>query len=293
MTSDDQVHFVAQDSDLAELEEVHALEGDPTQGLEEEVSEALADVDLRQALLACFTSRESYLWSVSELEGVLSGLGIRKGKAALERILGELAVELELASWSPWLLVEGQHDWRLEPKNALVSVLSGHRKITGELAKRMSDRHKAVLLVVLCYKGRGGVSRTRLNQVLGFESEELLRELKSWRVVYPDSVRGYIGWLPTSAALLSLGYRSISEIPGLKELEEWIVSQDRQGSGARLDRIFEKHDRWAGRRKERDKERRESVALGYSISPPPPRRTEGLVDGSAVPIDQERASEFF
>lgn len=282
---------VVQSAGSLEVGEAELLAGDPTGALEEDVALAVSELDLRQALLACFTSRHSYLWSVGELEAALAGLGIRRGKAALERILGELAVELELATWSPWVLVEGQQDWRLEPKTALVSILSGHRKITGELAKEMSDRHKAVLLVVLCYKGRGGVSRSRLNQILGFESEELLGDLKGWRVVYPGCVHGYITWLPTSAALLSLGYRSVSEIPGLKELEDWIVSQDPAGSAGRPNRVFEKHERWAGRRRERERERRQSVAVGVP-SPPPSGRDPSLTGGfGAGPIDEESGSE--
>jgi hypothetical protein len=278
-----------------EPEKLEALERpgeDPTRQLEEELTTAVDEVDLRQALLSCFASRESYLWSVTELQVVLAGLGIRLSKAAINRLLGELSVELELSSWSPWMLVEGEKDWRLEPKSLLVSVLSGHRRITGALAKLMSQHHKAVLLVVLCYKARGGISRTHINRVLGLESLELLGDLKRWRVVFPASGRGYVCWLPTSAALLALGYRTLAEIPGLKELEAWIAGKENAGgepgkSDARLERIFEKHDRWAGRRRERDKERRESVVQGYS--PPPPQGEENL--GFCSPIDEKSGLE--
>jgi hypothetical protein len=257
--------------------------------VERELDESIGDLDLPQALLACFTSRESRRWTVAELDDRLRGFGIRKSPGVIARLLGELSVELQLLSWSPWTLVEGPTDWILEPKTLLVSLLSGHRKITGQLAKLMTERHKAVLLVVLGYRVRGGISRTRLAEVLGLSDVSAeLDGLRGWGVAYAGVVSGVVRWFPTKAALLALGYRSSEDIPALAELEKWFEAQEREvaekreraqatgnvevttaGDG-KLEKILDNNARWRGRRLSREADRRGSVATLDPLPSPTP-----------------------
>jgi hypothetical protein len=171
----------------------------------------------------------------------------------------------------------------------LVSLLSGHRKITGQLAKLMTERHKAVLLVVLGYRVRGGISRTRLAEVLGLSDVSAeLDGLRGWGVAYAGVVSGVVRWFPTKAALLALGYRSSEDIPALAELEKWFEAQEREvaeereraqatgnvevttaGDG-KLEKILDNNARWRGRRLSREADRRGSVATLDPLPSPTP-----------------------
>src|SRR5258708_33946142 len=91
--------------------------------VEKELDEPVGDLDLRQALLACFTSRESRRWTVAELDERLRGFGIRKSPGVIARVLGELSVELQLLSWSPWTLVEGPRGLILESQVLLGTLV--------------------------------------------------------------------------------------------------------------------------------------------------------------------------
>ena len=60
--------------------------------------------------------------------------------------------------------------------------------------------HKAVLLVVIGYRRKGGVSKARVGEILGLDASPYLDDLLSQGLIYSD-------------------------IPALKELEEWFETQ--------------------------------------------------------------------
>ena len=75
-------------------------------------------------------------------------------------------------------------------------------------------------------------------------------------MVYCDPSRELNFWRPTPSALLALGLRSSTDIPALKELEEWFDSQKEIRAIAQLDPFFEKTSKLAARRLKREIERR-------------------------------------
>ena len=68
--------------------------------------------------------------------------------------------------------------------------------------------------------------------------------------------------------MLALGLRSRTDIPALKELEEWFDSQKEMRGIAKLDSYFERTSKLASRRLKREIERRES--LGKFVLEPDP-----------------------
>ena len=80
-----------------------------------------------------------------------------------------------------------------------------------------------MLLVVIGYRQKGGVSKTRVGEILRLETSSYLDDLLSEELVYCDLSRELNFWLPTQSALLALGFRSDTHIPALKELEEWLL----------------------------------------------------------------------
>jgi len=75
-------------------------------------------------------------------------------------------------------------------------------------------------------------------------------------LIYCDPSREVNFWRPTPSALLALGLRSHTDIPALKELEEWFDTQKEFPVIAKLDPFFEKSQRLASRRLKRELERR-------------------------------------
>src|ERR1700736_5877908 len=75
-------------------------------------------------------------------------------------------------------------------------------------------------------------------------------------------------WRPTQSALLALGLRSHTDIPALKELEEWFDTQKEMQATAKLDPFFERTSRLASRRLKREIERRGT--LGEFVLEPDP-----------------------
>jgi hypothetical protein len=67
---------------------------------------------------------------------------------------------------------------------------------------------------------------------------------------------------PTPSALLALGLRSHTDIPALKELEEWFDSQEETRAIATLDPFFKRTRKLASRRLKREIERRETLVGG-------------------------------
>ncbi len=125
-------------------------------------------------------------------------------------------------------------------------------------AKILSEEHKAVLLVVLGHRRKGGVSKTRVGEILGLEASSILHDLLSQELIYCDPSKELNFWRPTSEALLALGLRSSNDIPALKELEEWFDTQKGMRAAANLDPFFERTSKLAARRFRRELERRET-----------------------------------
>jgi hypothetical protein len=234
------------------------------------VSQALA-TDLKPALLACLTGRESRRWTVGELFERVSRLGMRSSKPAVVCALGELELEIALCPWLPWILTEQGTEWSLIAKNDFLELLSGVRKVPGVAAFTLSEEHKAVLLVVIGHRLKGGGSRTRIGDILRLDPSPYLDELRRKELIYAAPGKEFNWWRPTPQALLALGLRSTSDIPELRELECWFDSQRTFSSEeeklANLNPLLEKAGARQARRRRRQLERRSSA-------PSPERREE-------------------
>ena len=113
------------------------------------------------------------------------------------------------------------------------------------------------------YRRKGGVSRTRIGEILGLEPAPYLEDLCKKELVYTAPGKELNWWRPTPEALLALGLRSYSDIPELKALERYFDSQtsfqnDVQKE-ADLEPILEKAQTSRLRRRRRELERRASV----------------------------------
>ena len=170
---------------------------------------------------------------------------------------------------APWRLLERGTEWILEPKSELLEFLSGVRGLPPEKAKILSEEHKAVLLVTIGYRRKGGVSKTRVGEILRLDASSYLDDLLSFGLIYCDPSRGLNFWRPTSEALLALGLRSSTDIPALKELEEWFDTQKEMRAAAKLDLFFERTGKLAARRLKRELERRETLEGAFTLEPDP------------------------
>ena len=132
------------------------------EALEELIDAQALSADLKPALVACLTGAESRRWTVGELLGRLNNLGVHCSKPAVLGALGELELEISLCPFLPWSLVERGTEWSLAPKSELLELLCGVRKLPGISSGTLTDEHKAVLLVVIGYRHKGGVSRKSL-----------------------------------------------------------------------------------------------------------------------------------
>jgi chromosome segregation and condensation protein ScpB len=226
------------------------------QPLEERVEIQALSVDLREAVMACLSGGESRRWTVAELVERFKNLGICASRASVTAALAELGLELELSGWAPWRLLERGTEWILVPKSELVELLSGVRRLPVKEAMILSEEHKAVLLVVIGYRQKGGVIKSRVGEILGLEASSYLDDLLSQGLIYCDPSRELNFWRPTPSALLALGLRSHTDIPALKELEEWFDSQKEIRGIAKLDPFFERTSKLASRRLKREIERR-------------------------------------
>jgi chromosome segregation and condensation protein ScpB len=238
------------------------------QPLEERVEIQALSVDLREAVMACLSGGESRRWTVAELVERFKNLGVGATRAGVTAALAELALELELASWAPWRLLERGTEWILEPKSELLELLSSARRLPLKEASDLSEEHKAVLLVTIGYRQKGGVSKTRVGEILGLEASSYLDDLLNFGLVYCDPSRELNFWRPTPSALLALGLRSHTDIPALKELEEWFDSQKEIRGIAKLDPFFERTSKLASRRLKREIERRGTLGE-FGLEPDP------------------------
>ena len=111
--------------------------------LEELVEDQALSLDLREAVMACLSGRESRRWTVGELVERFKNLGVCASRASVTAALAELALERGT-------------EWILAPKSELLELLSGVR------------RHR-----------KGGVSKTRVGEILGLEASSILDDLLS------------------------------------------------------------------------------------------------------------------
>jgi chromosome segregation and condensation protein ScpB len=225
------------------------------QPLEERVEIQALSIDLREAVMAFLSGGESRRWTIAELVERFKNLGVCASRASVTAALAELALELELSGWAPWRLLERGTEWILEPKSELLDLLSGVRRLPLKEAKILSEEHKAVLLVVIGYRQKGGVSKARVGEILGLDASSYLDDLLSQGLIYCDPCRELNFWRPTQSALLALGLRSHTDIPALKELEEWFDTKEIPAI-AKLDPFFERTSKLASRRLKRELERR-------------------------------------
>ena len=241
--------------------------------LEELIGAQALSADLKTALVACLTGRESRRWTVAELFERLNNLGVRCSKPAVLGALAELGLEISLCPFLPWTLTEQGTEWSLTPKSDLFELLSGIRKLPGISSDTLTDEHKAVLLVVIGYRRKGGVSRTRIGEILGLEAAPVLQDLWKNGLVYTAPGKELNWWRPTPEALLALGLRSSADIPELKELERWFDSQKSFQNDvekeASLEPIFKKAKTSHLRRRRRELERRASLPRGQELPASP------------------------
>jgi chromosome segregation and condensation protein ScpB len=233
--------------------------------LEELVEDQALSIDLKEAVMACLCGRESRRWTIGELVERLWALGLSCSRARVTGALAELEVELELCAWAPWKLLERGTEWILTPKSELLALLAGERRLP--VKDPLSDEHKAVLLVVIGYRRKGGVSKARVGEILGLEASRYLDDLLRQELIYSDLSRKLNFWRPTQSALLALGFRSHTDIPALKELEEWFDTQKEIRAIAKLDPFFEKTRKLASRRLKRELERRGTLGGAIALEP--------------------------
>src|ERR1700719_196336 len=231
--------------------------------------------------MACLSGGESRRWTVGELVERFKNLGVCATRASVTAALAELALELELSSWAPWRLLERGTEWILAPKSELLELLSGVRRLPLKEAEVLSEEHKAVLLVVIGYRQKGGVSKARVGEILGLDASSYLDDLLSQGLIYCDPSRELNFWRPTPSALLALGLLSHTDIPALKELEEWFDTQKEMRVIAKLDPFFERTSKLASRRLKRELERRGTLGEPWTepVSSPrgSPRRKAALI----------------
>jgi chromosome segregation and condensation protein ScpB len=232
------------------------------ESLEELIKTQALSLDLREAVMACLSGRASRRWTVGDLVERFKNLGLCASRAGVTAALAEVALELELSGWAPWRLFERGTEWILEPKSELLELLSGVRGLPLKEAQTLSEEHKAVLLVVIGYRRKGGVSKTRVGEILGLDASRYLDDLLSQGLIYCDPSRELNFWRPTQSSLLALGFRSHTDIPALKELEEWFDTQKEIRAVAKLDPFFEKTRKLASRRLKRELERRGTLGGG-------------------------------
>ena len=159
------------------------------ESLEELIKTQALRLDLREAVMACLSGRESRRWNVGELVERFKNLGLCASRAGVTAALAEVALELELSGWAPWRLLERGTEWILEPKSELLALLSGVRGLPLKETKILSEEHKAVLLVVIGHRRKGGISKARVGEILGLDASRYLDDLLSEGLIYCDPSR--------------------------------------------------------------------------------------------------------
>ena len=118
-------------------------------------------------------------------------------------------------------------------------------------------------------RATGPASAPKLRQNrFKYSATSILDDLLSFGLIYCDPSREFNFWRPTPSALLTLGFRSHTDIPALKELEEWFDSQKEILGIAKLDSFFERTSKLASRRLKREIEGRETLGE-FALEPDP------------------------
>ena len=107
-----------------------------------------------------------------------------------------------------------------------------------------------------------------MGEILGLDASFYLDDLLSQGLIYCDPSRELNFWRPTPSALLALGLRSSTDIPALKELEEWFDARKEIRGIAKLDPFFERTSKLAARRLKREIERRGTLGE-FALEPDP------------------------
>jgi chromosome segregation and condensation protein ScpB len=240
----------------------NSLPSDP-EALDQMVGAQAVTTSLKTALLACLTGQESRRWTILEICERLNNFSIPCSNVAAIGALGELALDLARSPWAPWTLIEIRSEWILQPKSELLALLSGIRQLPPKSTAELSEDDKAVLLVVIGHRRRGGVSRTRIGEILHLDAGPHLDQLEQRELVYTAPDKELNWWRPAPAALLALGLRSYTEIPELKELERWFDTQKTFHSHAEklanVDPLLEKVAKSRSRKRQRQLVRRSSA----------------------------------
>jgi hypothetical protein len=90
--------------------------------------------------------------------------------------LAELALELELSVSGAVAPARTRDRMDFEPKSELLALLSGVRATPLKETKVLSEEHQAMLLVVIGYRRKAGVSKSRVGRYWGW------RLLQSWTI---------------------------------------------------------------------------------------------------------------
>jgi hypothetical protein len=217
------------------------------------------EASLKAAIMACLSSGESACWTLDELAERLERTGVAFAGVTLLESLLELADELDAAPWAPLRLAKCGDAWVLKPKSEVFGLLLGVRAVPLVAdASPLSDEAKAVLLVVLSYRRRGGVSEARIAEVLRLDPTDALERLRADHLIRPEPVGQSVQWTPREGALLRLGYRTSAAIPALQPFEEWFEAQE-GAPETRVDPALERSERAYRRWLKRESERRAST----------------------------------
>jgi hypothetical protein len=226
---------------------------------EQVIAAQALETPLKPAVMACLSGGESARWTLAELADRLRGLAVPFTRPALLGSLLELQAELDAAPWAPWRLLERGQEWILVPKAEIYGLLLGVRAVpVSAEAPPLSDDEKAVLVVVLGYRRHGGVSRTRISEILRIDPAGALERLCAARLIKSDISGERVRWVPREETLLRLGYRAFSEIAALRPLEEWFEAQEKT-SAVPVEPALERSERARRRWSPREAERRAST----------------------------------
>jgi hypothetical protein len=235
---------------------------------EQAIAAQALETPLKPALMACLSGDESARWTLAELADRLRGLAVPFTRPALLGSLLELQTELDAVPWAPWRLVERGQEWILVPKAEIYGLLLGVRAVPVPAeASPLSDDEKAVLVVVLGYRRHGGVSRTRISEILRIDPAEALERLCTDCLIRPATSGERVRWVPREETLLRLGYRTFSEIAALRPLEEWFEAREKTSS-VPVEPALERSERVRRRWLSREAERRASTPRRQKPSGP-------------------------
>jgi hypothetical protein len=208
---------------------------------------------LPTAILAAFTGGKiGRVWKVGELEGKLQGLGFQASRRSVTLALAELEAHLSENEFLPWILVERGNQWQLVSKSVLLATIENPPGLP--VNRVLSEEEKAVLLVVIGHRKKGGVTKTALSEILPVgDIDSILERLKDDGLIYADPAKYFNYWRARPAALLSLHLRSHTEIPALKELEIYFENRSSSQRDRALGYADSRAKSYARRRAEQTK----------------------------------------